>query len=127
MSKKKSIVSVQVRKGDIQKALKIFKRRVSESGHLFEVRKRQEFTKPTTIRRKQKQQAIRENQRQVILDKIEDGNTTLRLQTKKRKKGKRQRFLLYHNTYIHNTPSSSVFFQLVNEYSSLYVVTKQTT
>ena len=66
MSKKKSIVSVQVRKGDIQKALKIFKRRVSESGHLFEVRKRQ-----------------------VILDKIEDGNTTLRLQTKKRKKGKR--------------------------------------
>tara|TARA_B000000475_G_scaffold189438_1_gene153005 strand:+ start:717 stop:986 length:270 start_codon:yes stop_codon:yes gene_type:complete len=89
MSKKKSIVSVQVRKGDIQKALKIFKRRVSESGHLFELRKRQEFTKPTTIRRKQKQQAIRENQRQVILDKIEDGNTTLRLQTKKRKKGKR--------------------------------------
>ena len=89
MSKKKSIVSVQVRKGDIQKALKIFKRRVSESGHLFEVRKRQESTKPTTIRRKQKQQAIRENQRQVILDKIEDGNTTLRLQTKKRKKGKR--------------------------------------
>jgi|TARA_A200000159_G_C7338421_1_gene346089 small subunit ribosomal protein S21 len=89
MTKKKSIVSVQVRKGDIQKALKIFKRRVSESGHLFEVRKRQEFTKPTTIRRKQKQQAIRENQRQVILDKIEDGNTTLRLQTKKRKKGKR--------------------------------------
>ena len=89
MTKKKSIVSVQVRKGDIQKALKIFKRRVSESGHLFEVRKRQEFTKPTTIRRKQKQQAIRENQRQVILDKIEDGNTTLRLQTKKMKKGKR--------------------------------------
>ena len=89
MSKKKSIVSVLVRKGDIQKTLKIFKRRVSESGHLFEVRKRQEFTKPTTIRRKQKQQAIRENQRQVILDKIEDGNTTLRLQTKKRKKGKR--------------------------------------
>jgi len=89
MTKKKSIVSVQVRKGDIQKALKIFKRRVSESGHLFEVRKRQEFTKPTTIRRKQKQQAIRENKRQVILDKIEDGNTTLRLQTKKRKKGKR--------------------------------------
>ena len=89
MTKKKSIVSVQVRKGDIQKALKIFKRRVSESGHLFEVRKRQEFTKQTTIRRKQKQQAIRKNQRQVILDKIEDGNTTLRLQTKKRKKGKR--------------------------------------
>ena len=89
MSKQKSIVSVQVRKGDIQKALKIFKIRVSEIGHIFEVRKRQEFTKPTTIRRKQKQQAIRENQRQVILDKIEDGNTTLRLQTKKRKKGKR--------------------------------------
>ena len=77
MSKHPKLVSVQVRKGDIQKALKIFKRRVSESGHLFEVRKRQEYTKPTTIRRKQKQQAIRENQRNVILQKIDDGNTCL--------------------------------------------------
>ena len=86
MGNKIKLVSIKVRNGDIQKALKVFKRRVSDSGHLYEVRKRQEYTKPTTIRRKQKQQAIRANQRQVILDKIEDGNTRLRLVTKKKKK-----------------------------------------
>jgi|TARA_Y100001937_G_scaffold56230_1_gene77339 ribosomal protein S21 len=90
MSKHPKLVSVQVRKGDIQKALKIFKRRVSESGHLFEVRKRQEFVKPTTRKRKQKLQAIRQNQRQVILEKIDNGDTSVRLHTKKRKKGSRR-------------------------------------
>ena len=57
MSKK--LVTVKVRKGDINRALKRFKRAVMDSGHLFELRERQEYTKPTTIRRKQKQQAIR--------------------------------------------------------------------
>tara|TARA_E500000331_G_C16954199_1_gene581892 strand:+ start:223 stop:492 length:270 start_codon:yes stop_codon:yes gene_type:complete len=89
MGNKIKLVSIKVRNGDIQKALKVFKRRVSDSGHLFEVRKRQEYIKPTTVRRKQKQQAIRANQRQVILDKIEDGNTRLKLTTKKKKKGQR--------------------------------------
>jgi len=57
MSKK--LVTVKVRKGDINRALKRFKRAVMDSGHLFELRERQEYTKPTTIRRKQKQKAIR--------------------------------------------------------------------
>ena len=86
MGNKIKLVSIKVRNGDIQKALKVFKRRVSDSGHLYEVRKRQEYTKPTTVRRKQKQQAIRDNQRQVRLDKIEDGNTKLRLTSKNKKK-----------------------------------------
>ena len=55
MSKK--LVTVKVRKGDINRALKRFKRAVMDSGHLFELRERQEYTKPTTIRRKQKQKA----------------------------------------------------------------------
>lgn len=86
MSKKKSIVSVQVRKGDINRALKIFKRRTIESGHLIELRERKYYTKPTTIKRKQKQQAVREEQKRVILAKIEDGNTKLRFYTKKPKR-----------------------------------------
>ena len=57
MSKK--LVTIKVRNGDINRALKIFKRAVMDSGHLFELRERQEYTKPTTIRRKQKQKAIR--------------------------------------------------------------------
>ena len=85
MSKKLSIVSVQVRKGDINRALKIFKRRTIESGHLMELRERRYYKKPTTVKRRQKQLAVREEQKRVILEKIEDGNTKLRFYTKKTK------------------------------------------
>ena len=58
----KPIVTVKVRKGDINRALKIFKRAVMNSGHIFELRDRQEYTKPTTIRRREKQVAIRKQE-----------------------------------------------------------------
>ena len=58
MSKKKPLVSVKVIKGDINRALKKYKRRVNDSGHLLELRERKTYTKPTTVRRKAKQQAI---------------------------------------------------------------------
>lgn len=83
------LVSVQVRNGNIQKALSIFKRRVEDSGHLYEVRERQQYIKPTTKRRKQKQTAIREQQKLALLEKIENGDSSIRIFTKKRKKGKR--------------------------------------
>jgi ribosomal protein S21 len=88
MSKGKSLVSVKVIKGDINRALKKFKRGVIESNHLQELRDRKEYTKPKTIRRKQKQQAIREQQKLTMLEKIENGDTKIRLFTKKRKKKK---------------------------------------
>ena len=59
MGKGKSLVTIKVRNGDINRALKKFKRAVIESGHIFELKERQQFTKPTTERRKQKQEAIR--------------------------------------------------------------------
>jgi len=55
----KAKVTIKVWKGDINKALKKFKRGVIESGHILELKERKEFTKPTTKRRKQKQEAIR--------------------------------------------------------------------
>ena len=58
----KHIVTVKVRKGDINRALKVFKRAVMNSGHIFELRDRQEYTKPTTIRRREKQVAIRKQE-----------------------------------------------------------------
>lgn len=88
MSKNKTLVSVKVIKGDINRALKKFKRGVMDSGHLLELRERKEYTKPKTIRRTQKLKAIREQQRQTILEKIENGDNKLRLQSKKRKKKK---------------------------------------
>ena len=69
----KSIVIVDCTKQDINKALKEFKRKVIKSGHIFELRNRKEYTKPTTLRREQKQKAIRKQQREVILDKIATG------------------------------------------------------
>jgi len=70
MSKEK--IKVEVRNGDIVRALKIFKRRIIESGHLQELRDRQAYVKPTTARRKKKQQAIRANNRRIITEKLED-------------------------------------------------------
>ena len=84
MSKVK-LVSVKVIKGDINRALKKYKRRVNDSGHLLELRERKTYTKPTTVRRKAKQQAIREQQKETILGKIADGDNTLRFYTKKKK------------------------------------------
>ena len=86
MSKKLSTVSVKVIKGDINRALKKYKRLVNDSGHLLELRERRYYTKPTTVSRKAKQQAIREQQKETILGKIDDGDTSLRFYTKKKKK-----------------------------------------
>jgi small subunit ribosomal protein S21 len=66
---KTSLVAVKVKRGELQKALKMFKRKVEASGHLLELRERKQYTKPTTKRRIQKQKAIRENQRLVRIEK----------------------------------------------------------
>ena len=85
MSKNKSLVTVKVIKGDINRALKKYKRLVNDSGHLLELRERKYYTKPKTIRRAQKLNAIREQQKETILGKIADGDTKLRFYTKKKK------------------------------------------
>jgi len=56
---KNSKVSVKVIKGNIQQALKKFKNKTMDSGHLQELRERQQFLKPSIIKRKQKKDAIR--------------------------------------------------------------------
>ena len=75
---KKSIVTVKVLKGDINRALKKYKRLTNNSGHLLELRERQYYKKPTTVRRRQKQLAVREQEKQTILQKIEDGDTKIK-------------------------------------------------
>ena len=86
MSKGKALVSVQVRNGDINKALKIFKKRGFDSGHLMELRERQEYTKPTVIKRKKKLDAVRRQNMQTIIEKIESCDKYAKLPTKKIKK-----------------------------------------
>jgi len=83
MSKKVKLVSIEVRKGDINRALKQLKRKQMDSGHLLELKDRKTFTKPKTVRRKQKLDAIRKNNLEVMLEKIEAGDNTIRLKEKK--------------------------------------------
>ena len=61
MSKHPKLVSVKVKNRDINKALKIFKRRVNDSAHLQELRERKYFEKPSLAKRKAKQQACHNN------------------------------------------------------------------
>lgn len=50
-------IRVIVTNGNVEKALRKFKKKVTEQGLLQEVRDRQEFTKPTTQRKIKKSQA----------------------------------------------------------------------
>ena len=88
MSKNIKLVSVEVRKGDISRALKQLKRKQMDSGHLLELKDRKTYTKPKTVRRKQKLDAIRKNNLGVMIEKIEAGDNTIRLKEKKVYKSK---------------------------------------
>ena len=88
MSKHPKLVSVKVKNRDINKALKILKRRINDSGHLLELRERKYFEKPSIVKRKANQQARREQERETILEKIENGNTTIKLKVGKKRKSK---------------------------------------
>ena len=57
----------------IQKALKKFKSKYSEFGIREELMDRKTYTKPTTKRRKQKMDAIREYKREEQIKREEDG------------------------------------------------------
>lgn len=59
---KNSKVTVKVIKGDIQKALKKFKHKSFDSNHLQELKERQEYLKPSVVKRKQKKDAVRREQ-----------------------------------------------------------------
>ena len=50
-------VGVKVRKGNVEKAISIFKKRVKETGILQEYRSRQEYIKPSAKKRKKKKDA----------------------------------------------------------------------
>jgi len=52
------LIKVEVRKGQsVDKAVKIFKRRVKDSGIMFDLKERSFYKKPSTIKRKQKNKA----------------------------------------------------------------------
>lgn len=52
------LASVEVRDNDIQKALKIFKKRVEQSGHIKELKDRRYYKKPSVVKRENKNKVL---------------------------------------------------------------------
>lgn len=52
-------LKIKVRKGDLNRALKIFKKKVNEYGILQEYKERQEYIKPSAKKREAKKRAKR--------------------------------------------------------------------
>jgi small subunit ribosomal protein S21 len=52
-------LTVDVRDGNVEKALKILKKKMANEGILREVRRRMEYEKPSEIRRRKKAEAVR--------------------------------------------------------------------
>ena len=62
--------TVTVKDGNVEKALRKFKKKIQESGKLEELREREQYEKPTTTRRLAKNKAVRRYQKQVESDEI---------------------------------------------------------
>ena len=71
MSKHPKKVSVKVKNGNIQKALSTFKRKVKDSDHLYELRDRKEYVKPSVLKRRKKQVAIHNQKLEDLKNKDE--------------------------------------------------------
>lgn len=59
---------VKVVNGNIELALKIFKRKVKDSGKLEELKARKEYIKPSAVKRKKMQQAVRAEYRRRMFE-----------------------------------------------------------
>jgi|TARA_B100000780_G_scaffold54644_1_gene34209 small subunit ribosomal protein S21 len=63
-------MNVKVRNGNVEQALRIFKRKITDSNKLFDYREKEFYEKPTTKRQKKKASAVaRERKRQEKLAK----------------------------------------------------------
>ena len=58
-------VAVKVINGNIEGAIKLFKRIVKDSGRIEELKERQEYKKPSAIKRELKQKAIRRTLKEI--------------------------------------------------------------
>jgi small subunit ribosomal protein S21 len=68
------LASVEVRNGDIQKALKLFKKKVDQSNHIQELKDRREYKKPSVKKREQKNKLLYRLQKERKLEQdIERG------------------------------------------------------
>ena len=77
-----TLVTIEVRNGDIAKALKLFKKRVEDSGHLQELRERKEYKKPSVVKREKRNKVLYRLQRERTLEQDRENGITHRKKTK---------------------------------------------
>ena len=77
-----TLVTIEVRNGDIAKALKLFKKRVEDSGHLQELRERREYKKPSVVKREKMNKVLYRLQRERTLEQDRENGITQRKKTK---------------------------------------------
>jgi len=63
-------LTVEVHDGQVEKALRKFKKKVAESGLLQDLREREFYEKPTTARKKAKSAAKRRWQKKIAADSL---------------------------------------------------------
>ena len=63
-------MNVRIRNGNVEQALRIFKRKINDSNKLFDYKEKEAYEKPTTKKQKKKAAArVRERKRQEKLAK----------------------------------------------------------
>ena len=77
-----TLIQIEVRNGDINKALKLFKQRVEKSGHIQELRDRREYKKPSTIKREKRNKVLYRLQRERKLKQDTENGITHKKKTK---------------------------------------------
>jgi small subunit ribosomal protein S21 len=77
-----TLVTIEVRNGDIAKALKLFKKKVEDSGHLQELRERKEYKKPSVVKREKMNKVLYRLQRERTLEQDRENGITHRKKTK---------------------------------------------
>jgi small subunit ribosomal protein S21 len=70
------LVSVEVRNNDINKSLKLFKKKVEQSNHLQELRDRKEYKKPSTRKREQMNEVLYREKKLRGLEKERENKRT---------------------------------------------------
>jgi len=70
-----TLVEIEVRNGDITKALKLFKKRVEESGHIHELKGRSYYKKPSTMKREQMNAVLYKNKKLREIEKEREKKT----------------------------------------------------
>jgi small subunit ribosomal protein S21 len=66
-------ISVDVRNNNVDKAMRILKKKLLKEGLMKELRDRKQFTKPSLVKREEKKQAIRRVKKEQRLKAIKDG------------------------------------------------------